>query len=70
MLLSNDGPYRNVLKFKSPLVFSTDDAKELVEKLDSIMLEMEFAEVCLFTYCSLVYIYVLFVSKSRNKIRA
>lgn len=44
VLLSNDGPYRNVLKFKSPLVFSLDDAKELVEKIDNILLEMDIAE--------------------------
>lgn len=46
VLLSADGPYRNVLKFKSPLVFGLDDAKELVSKLDSIMDEMEQVEVC------------------------
>lgn len=45
VLLSNDGPYRNVLKFKSPMVFGMEDAKELVEKLDAIMTEMEAAEV-------------------------
>lgn len=44
VLLSNDGPYRNVLKFKSPMVFGMEDAKELVEKLDAIMTEMEAAE--------------------------
>ncbi|KAK3871430.1 hypothetical protein Pcinc_023417 [Petrolisthes cinctipes] len=44
VLLSADGPYRNVLKFKSPLVFSLDDCKELVDKLDNIMTEMEQAE--------------------------
>lgn len=46
MLLSADGPHRNVLKFKSPLVFSVEDAKELVNKLDAIMDEMEQVEVC------------------------
>lgn len=45
VLLSNDGPYRNVLKFKSPLVFGMEDARELVEKLDAVMTEMEAAEV-------------------------
>ena len=46
MLLSADGPHRNVLKFKSPLVFSLEDAKELVSKVDAIMEEMEQVEVC------------------------
>ncbi|KAG7153963.1 Ethanolamine-phosphate phospho-lyase-like 3 [Homarus americanus] len=44
VLLSCDGPYANVLKFKPPIVFSVEDAKELVKKLDSVMLEMEKAE--------------------------
>lgn len=44
VLLSCDGPSRNVLKFKPPLVFSLNDAKELLEKLDNIMTEMEVAE--------------------------
>ena len=46
ILLSNDGPYRNVLKFKSPLVFSEGDAQELLQTLDRILTEMENAEVC------------------------
>lgn len=46
VLLSADGPYRNVLKFKSPLVFSLEDAKELVRKVDSIMEEMKQVEHC------------------------
>lgn len=46
VLLSADGPHRNVLKFKSPLVFSVEDAMELVSKLDAIMDEMEQVEVC------------------------
>ncbi|XP_045137487.1 ethanolamine-phosphate phospho-lyase-like isoform X2 [Portunus trituberculatus] len=46
VLLSADGPYRNVLKFKSPLVFSLEDAKELVSKVDSIMEEMKQVEHC------------------------
>ncbi|XP_050689409.1 5-phosphohydroxy-L-lysine phospho-lyase-like [Eriocheir sinensis] len=44
VLLSADGPHRNVLKFKSPLVFSVEDAMELVSKLDAIMDEMEQVE--------------------------
>lgn len=46
VLLSADGPHRNVLKFKSPLVFNLEDAKELISKVDSIMVEMEQVEVC------------------------
>nr|XP_045622820.1 ethanolamine-phosphate phospho-lyase-like [Procambarus clarkii] len=44
VLLSCDGPHRNVLKFKPPLVFNLDNAKELLEKVDKIMTEMETAE--------------------------
>uniref|UniRef100_A0A0N7ZCN1 Uncharacterized protein n=2 Tax=Scylla olivacea TaxID=85551 RepID=A0A0N7ZCN1_SCYOL len=46
VLLSADGPNRNVLKFKSPLVFSLENAKELVSKVDSIMEEMKQVEHC------------------------
>lgn len=45
VLLSNDGPHRNVLKFKSPLVFSKNDAKELLTKLGVVFTELEQAEV-------------------------
>ena len=32
-LLSTDGPYDNVIKFKPPMCFSMDNAKELVDNL-------------------------------------
>lgn len=62
MLLSADGPYRNVLKFKSPLVFSVEDAKELVNKLDAIMDEMEQVEVC----HSISMIVIIMIFKPRS----
>ncbi|CAL4157192.1 unnamed protein product, partial [Meganyctiphanes norvegica] len=45
VLLSADGPYRNVLKFKSPMVFTIENAKELIKKLDEVMTDMEQAEI-------------------------
>ncbi|XP_018012387.1 ethanolamine-phosphate phospho-lyase [Hyalella azteca] len=44
VLLSSDGPHRNVLKFKSPLVFSEDDVREVVNKLDVVLTEITTAE--------------------------
>lgn len=41
ILLSADGPHRNVLKFKPPLCFSTDDVDLVVEKMDHILTELE-----------------------------
>jgi hypothetical protein len=41
VLLSADGPHRNVLKFKPPLCFSVDDVDECVSKLDAILAEVE-----------------------------
>jgi 4-aminobutyrate aminotransferase-like enzyme len=38
-LLSTDGPYHNVLKIKPPLVFSRENADELVENLDVVLRE-------------------------------
>lgn len=43
ILFSADGPHRNVLKFKPPMVLSIDDAKYLVKTLDSILDEMKAA---------------------------
>ena len=40
ILLQSDGPYDNVLKFKSPLVFSEDNAATLISALDEIMAEI------------------------------
>uniref|UniRef100_A0A8C5I853 Ethanolamine-phosphate phospho-lyase n=1 Tax=Gouania willdenowi TaxID=441366 RepID=A0A8C5I853_GOUWI len=37
ILLSADGPHRNVLKFKPPMCFSVEDADLVVEKIDLIL---------------------------------
>ncbi|XP_053272005.1 ethanolamine-phosphate phospho-lyase isoform X2 [Pleuronectes platessa] len=43
ILLSADGPHRNVLKIKPPLCFTTADADLVVEKMDHILTELEAA---------------------------
>ncbi len=37
ILLSADGPHRNILKFKPPMCFSREDAELVVEKIDQIL---------------------------------
>ena len=37
MLLSADGPHRNVLKIKPPMCFTEEDAEFMVEQLDGIL---------------------------------
>lgn len=37
ILLSTDGPGRNVLKFKPPMCFSVDNARHVVAKMDAIL---------------------------------
>jgi len=39
ILLQSDGPHNNVLKFKSPLVFSKENAAHLLDTLDKILTE-------------------------------
>ncbi|CAL9694308.1 unnamed protein product [Knipowitschia caucasica] len=41
ILLSADGPHRNVLKFKPPLCFTKEDVDFVVEKIDQILTELE-----------------------------
>nr|XP_035921744.1 5-phosphohydroxy-L-lysine phospho-lyase [Halichoerus grypus] len=41
ILLSTDGPGRNVLKFKPPMCFSVDNARHVVAKMDTILTDME-----------------------------
>ncbi|XP_072487299.1 5-phosphohydroxy-L-lysine phospho-lyase isoform X4 [Notamacropus eugenii] len=41
ILLSTDGPGRNVLKFKPPMCFNMNNARTVVDKLDTILTEME-----------------------------
>lgn len=41
ILLSTDGPGRNILKFKPPMCFSVDNAQHVVAKLDDILTDME-----------------------------
>ncbi|KAM7021270.1 ethanolamine-phosphate phospho-lyase [Passerculus sandwichensis] len=41
ILLSADGPYRNILKFKPPMCFTMEDAKHAVETLDALLTELE-----------------------------
>lgn len=40
-LISVDGPYENVLKFKPPLVFNVDDAKCLLASLEATFNELK-----------------------------
>ncbi len=39
ILLSTDGPNRNVIKIKPPLAFSDEDAERLVAVLDAVLAE-------------------------------
>ncbi|XP_048382898.1 ethanolamine-phosphate phospho-lyase isoform X1 [Stegostoma tigrinum] len=41
ILLSTDGPHRNVLKFKPPMCFTMENAKFLVENIDKILSDLE-----------------------------
>uniref|UniRef100_A0AAQ4PED4 Ethanolamine-phosphate phospho-lyase n=1 Tax=Gasterosteus aculeatus aculeatus TaxID=481459 RepID=A0AAQ4PED4_GASAC len=41
ILLSADGPHRNVLKFKPPMCFTEEDADLVVGKIDQILTELE-----------------------------
>ena len=40
VLISSEGPYGNILKFKPPMCFSMDDARFLVEKLVIVLKEL------------------------------
>ena len=40
ILLQSDGPYNNVLKFKSPMVFSEENANQLLSALDETFAEI------------------------------
>ena len=39
VLTGTDGPFRNVLKLRPPLVFSEDDADLFVQRLDDVLAE-------------------------------
>ncbi|XP_022422817.1 ethanolamine-phosphate phospho-lyase isoform X1 [Delphinapterus leucas] len=41
VLLSADGPYRNVLKIKPPMCFTEEDAQFMVDQLDEILTGLE-----------------------------
>ncbi|KAF6371680.1 ethanolamine-phosphate phospho-lyase [Rhinolophus ferrumequinum] len=41
VLLSADGPHRNVLKIKPPMCFTEEDAKFMVDQLDGILTVLE-----------------------------
>ena len=40
VLLSTDGPDHNVIKIKPPMIFSKDNALELVSKIDETIAEL------------------------------
>lgn len=40
ILLSADGPHRNILKFKPPMCFSMEDAKLVVDQIDELLTGM------------------------------
>ncbi len=37
ILLSTDGPYENVIKFKPPMVFNMNNADQMIENLDQVL---------------------------------
>lgn len=41
ILISRDGPDSNVLKFKPPMVFTTQDADRVVDTLDRVLAELD-----------------------------
>jgi len=41
ILLQTDGPFNNVLKFKSPMVFSEENARSLLSTLDRVLTEAD-----------------------------
>nr|XP_060635091.1 ethanolamine-phosphate phospho-lyase [Anolis sagrei ordinatus] len=45
ILLSADGPYRNILKFKPPMCFSMEDAKSVVIQIDKLLTDLEEATI-------------------------
>ncbi len=45
ILLSVDGPWHNVIKFKPPMVFNQDDAQRLVEALEAVLQSLGVREV-------------------------
>jgi ethanolamine-phosphate phospho-lyase len=47
ILLSADGPYRNVLKMKPPMVFNQADADRVVTLLDEVLTELKQSELIL-----------------------
>ena len=40
ILISSDGPDHNVIKIKPPMIFSKDNAHELVSKIDETIAEL------------------------------
>ena len=40
IIMTTDGVHTNVLKFKPPMTFSTEDAKYLCESLDATLKEL------------------------------
>lgn len=45
ILVSSDGPDRNVLKLKPPLVFNHENADHFVKILDEVLTEMNYDQV-------------------------
>ncbi|XP_034627904.1 ethanolamine-phosphate phospho-lyase [Trachemys scripta elegans] len=41
ILLSADGPHRNILKFKPPMCFTMEDAKLVVDQIDELLTALE-----------------------------
>ena len=45
ILLSADGPDRNILKFKPPMCFSKEDVDRMITAIDEVLTEVEACEV-------------------------
>ena len=47
ILLSQDGPHNNVIKFKPPMCFNKDNVDHVISKLDTILTDVETGAACL-----------------------
>ena len=52
ILLSQDGPHSNIIKFKPPMCFSRDDVNSVIRKLDVIFSDIESGKADLSTWKS------------------
>ena len=68
ILMSLDGPYSNVMKFKPPLCFNKENATHLIATLDAVLTELSLkSQLWFWNFFSLWILFIVQILEAKTK---